>query len=154
VSYSYQVVHVQSSGSIAWGVTKRAMLTDDDHVRWKFDLYVWPWKVSKSKTLVLYHVSLRPRINIWGWSNHIALFCVFSFGPWWTSQESDRSETCSVSLVIRPRGTYVQSFSSIAQAVTKRAVFTDNGQWRRQTTHDRKSSTEVSQKTNGGMIFL
>jgi hypothetical protein len=42
-----------------------------------------------------------------------ALFAFSVLAPWWPSQES-------------PRGTYVQSFSSIAPAVTKRALLTDD----------------------------
>jgi hypothetical protein len=48
-------------------------------------------------------------------SGVIPLFVFSALAPWWPRQESDWTETWSVS-VIRPGGTYVQSLRSIAQS--------------------------------------
>jgi hypothetical protein len=56
-----------------------------------------------------------------GRSGIIALFVFSVLAPWWRSQESDRTEAWSD----RSCG-YAQSIRSIALAVTKRAVFTDD----------------------------
>jgi hypothetical protein len=54
----------------------------------------------------------------------IALYAFSVLALWWPSKESDRTEFWS--LVISPRGSYVQSFRSIDPAVTKHAQLTDN----------------------------
>jgi hypothetical protein len=66
----------------------------------------------------------------------LALFVFSVLAPWWPSQESDQTETWS-GRSCDLGGTYVQSFRSIALAVTKCAVFTDKA-------YDRKSSPTVS----------
>jgi hypothetical protein len=48
---------------------------------------------------------------------YYSTFCDFGFGPWWPSQESDRTEISSASYWTNSYSylsTYVQSFGSIA----------------------------------------
>jgi hypothetical protein len=71
----------ESFKSIAPVVTERTLLTDPDEL-WPLR----PWKIGKSKTWVLCHVSLLdvPMIQIWRWSSHqfrsYSTLCVFSIG--------------------------------------------------------------------------
>jgi hypothetical protein len=53
-------------------------------------------------------------------SGVMALFVFSVLAPWWPSEESDWTENWYVSY------SYLQSFGSIAPAVTKRAVLTDD----------------------------
>jgi hypothetical protein len=88
-------------------------------------------KYVKSKTRVLCHVSLLdvPMIKIGRWSIQFRSYStlyVFSFGLWWTSKESEYSDQTEIWFVqsFHLGGTYVQSFRSIAPAVTKCALLT------------------------------
>jgi hypothetical protein len=74
--------------------------------------------------------------------HEFSTFCVFSFGPWWPSQKSDWKFGLGNLVCELPSGTYVQSFGSIAPAVTKRALLTgdDNGH------HVITQAHQVSQK--------
>jgi hypothetical protein len=84
-------------------------------------------KYVKSKTRALCHVFLLDlqMIKIWRWSSHLfrsySTFCVFGFGRLVAKPRSrlDRN-------LVWDSGTYVQSFRSIAPAVTKRALLTDD----------------------------
>jgi hypothetical protein len=76
-------------------------------------------KYVKSKTRVLYHVSLVDdpvmRLGV------TALFVFLVLAPWWPSQESDWTEIWPVSY-----STYVQSLRSMAPGVSKRAMLKDD----------------------------